>query len=95
MSDPVFRFAPRWKEELVVTGPGGAFLLEMPMGDPCVLLPTEDAFGATAPDWARGLWPALHEALTDWCQATGTPLALDADAPATPLADQRVTPLAD
>lgn len=39
MARTAFRFAPRWKEELVVTGPGGAFILDLPMGVLTAVLP--------------------------------------------------------
>lgn len=32
MSDPVFTFQPRWKEELLCSCSEGSFVLEMPMG---------------------------------------------------------------
>ncbi len=67
MSETVFQFEPRWKEELVVTGPGGAFVLEMPMGILSVNLPSAAAWAETAPDWARDLRPVLHAELTQWC----------------------------
>ncbi len=39
-----FKFQPRWKEELVVTGDGGQFILELPMGVLSAYLPTESAW---------------------------------------------------
>ena len=36
--DKLFRFHPRWKEELVCTGPGGSFILELPMGELCAMI---------------------------------------------------------
>jgi hypothetical protein len=32
MTDQLFQFKPRWKEELVVTANGKSFVLELPMG---------------------------------------------------------------
>ncbi len=68
MTEPVFRFLPRWKEELVVTGPGGRFILDLPMGVFSACLPTEEAWGRKAPDWARGLWRPLRDELEAWCR---------------------------
>lgn len=67
MPETLFQFQPRWKEELLVTGPGGAFLLDFPMGVLAANLPSAAAWAEVAPDWARELWPALHEELTAWC----------------------------
>jgi glutathione peroxidase len=75
-----FSFHPRWKEELVVTAPAGAFTLEMPMGVPTVLLPPEGSFDARAPGWAAGLWPVLHGELAEWCATQGIALEIDASA---------------
>jgi len=62
-----FQFQPRWKEELVVKGPGGSFVLELPMVTYSVYLPTQKAWETTAPEWARELWPLLKSELEDWC----------------------------
>lgn len=82
MSEPqrTFQFQARWKEELVVTGPGGAFVLELPMGVLSAYLPTEEAWPANAPGWAVDLWPVLHAELADWCQANKAELIVDATA---------------
>jgi len=37
-----FQFEPRWKEELVVKGSGGSFVLELPMGVYSAYLPTQE-----------------------------------------------------
>lgn len=66
-SRTTFQFQPRWKEELVVTGPGGSFVLELPMGVYSAYLPTQKAWETKAPDWARDLWPLLKSELEDWC----------------------------
>ena len=62
-----FRFYPRWKEELVVTGPGGSFVLDLPMGIFSAYLPTEPAWRRQAPQWAVDLWPVLKAELEQWC----------------------------
>jgi hypothetical protein len=67
MTESIFQFAPRWKEELEVTGPGGAFVLELPMGILSANLPSAVTWAETAPDWARDLWPVLHDELMQWC----------------------------
>ena len=76
----VFSFLPRWKEELVVTGPGGTFILELPMGVLTAYLPTEEAFRNKAPEWARELWPQLREELEDWCRFNNAGLVIEATA---------------
>ena len=77
---PTFSFLPRWKEELVVTGPGGSFILELPMGRLTAYLPTEDAFRSKAPEWARGLWPQLRDELQEWCKFNNAGFVIDATA---------------
>jgi len=67
MTESVFQFRPEWKERLVVTGPGGAFELDLPMGVLSVNLPSAATWAETAPDWAQALWPVLHAELTQWC----------------------------
>jgi hypothetical protein len=39
-----FVFKPRWKEELECQGPGGSFILELPMGMLRAYLPTDEAW---------------------------------------------------
>ncbi|WP_282244375.1 hypothetical protein [Stenotrophomonas sp. PS02300] len=73
----VFEFSGRWKEELVCTGPGGSFVLELPMGILTAYLPTEDAFKRTAPTWAEDLWPQLRDELEQWCVANKAQLVID------------------
>ncbi len=75
--EAIFRFLPRWKEELVVTGPGGSFVLELPMGILSAYLPTEDAWPARAPAWAIDLWPALKRELESWCLKNNARLFVD------------------
>jgi hypothetical protein len=75
-----FKFEPRWKEELVCTGPGGSFVLEMPMGKLTVLLPPEDEWRVRGPDWARELWPLLHDELKAWCEKFDVEFAVYASA---------------
>ena len=76
----VFQFQPRWKEELVVTGPGGAFILDLPMGVLTACLPTEAAWRERAPPWARDLWSELKAELEQWCRANKAGLEVDANA---------------
>lgn len=65
----MFTFSPRWKEELVVSGPGGSFVLELPMGILSAYLPTEATWRSKAPAWAADLWPVLKVELEHWCRA--------------------------
>lgn len=80
MVDNCFRFKLRWKEELVVSGSAGAFILELPMGVLAVYLPTEDEWASRAPIWARHLWPELKRELEDWCCNNNALLHIDASA---------------
>lgn len=67
----MFRFQPRWKEELVVSAAGGSFVLEFPMGIPSAYLPTEEEWQRRAPAWAAGQWQHLHAELAQWCHEHG------------------------
>ena len=75
-----FSFKPRWKEELVVTGQAGAFVLELPMGHLSAYLPTEEVWQEKAPDWAKGLWAELRQQLELWCIENNARLVIDATA---------------
>ena len=75
-----FTFQPRWKEELVCTGPGGSFVLELPMGILSAYLPTEEAWKRKAPAWACDLWPELKTELEAWCRANHDQFYIDASA---------------
>ena len=75
-----FTFQPRWKEELVCTGPGGSFVLDLPMGILTACLPTEAAWKRKAPEWARDLWPQLKTELQDWCRANNAKFVIDENA---------------
>ena len=77
----MFTFHPRWKEELVCTGPGGSFVLTLDMGILTAHLPTEASWPSKSPDWAKNLWSDLHADLTQWCVASGAELFLDGSAP--------------
>lgn len=74
---PVFEFKPRWKEELVCTGPGGSFFLELSMGTLTAYLPSEQAFRSNTPAWAADLWPQLRIELEQWCAANNAALVVD------------------
>jgi len=75
-----FRFQPQWKEELVVTGPGGSLVLELPMGILSAYLPTEDAWSRKAPAWAKHLYPQLKQELEQWCRDNDAEFIIDASA---------------
>lgn len=77
----MFSFAPRWKEELVVSGPGGSFVLELPMGILSAYLPSEATWPDKAPAWAAGLWPQLRAELEHWCRANGAQFHIEDRAP--------------
>lgn len=84
MASRTFRFTARWKEELVVVGPGGSFILELPMGALIACLPTEQVWRTVAPNWAIDLWPVLKEELEKWCAANGADLQIDPSAKVSP-----------
>lgn len=77
---PVFQFAPRWKEELVCTAPGGTLVLELPMGILTAYLPTEEEWKRRAPEWAQGLWQELRSDLEEWCEVNGAQFIIDPNA---------------
>lgn len=77
MSMSLFEFQPRWKEELVVTGPGGMFVLDLPMGVLSAYLPTEAEWKKRAPAWAADLWPELKQALELWCSRNEARFIID------------------
>lgn len=77
MVSHVFHFRARWKEELVVTGPGGSFILELPMGVLSAYLPTEDVWATVSPPWAMSLWPTLKAELERWCASNRAVLIID------------------
>ena len=72
-----FTFQARWKEELVVTGPGGQFVLELPMGVLTAYLPTEKIWIKKAPHWARKLYPQIKQDLQEWCKENKANLVID------------------
>jgi hypothetical protein len=87
MASHTFRFTARWKEELVVNGPGGSFILELPKGVLTARLPAERVWPAVAPDWAVDLWPVLKAELEKWCAANGADLQIDPSATISPLCE--------
>jgi len=77
MTNRLFHFQPRWKEELVVTADGGSFVLELPMGRLSAYLPTEAEWQRRAPGWAWSLWPNLKAELEGWCRENNAQLFID------------------
>ena len=57
-----------------VKGPGGSFALDLWMGKLTAELASEAAWRARGPEWARDLWPVLHEELAEWCKKNGAGL---------------------
>jgi hypothetical protein len=80
-----FSFQPRWKEELVVTGSGGSFVLELPIGVLAAYLPTEAEWSRRAPEWARTLWPELKQELEVWCAKNNAQFHIDPSADVHPI----------
>ncbi|WP_295890665.1 hypothetical protein [uncultured Vibrio sp.] len=72
-----FKFQPRWKEELVVTGDEGQFVLELPMGVLSVYLPTESAWESKSSEWARNQYGELKQELEYWCKENKVTFYID------------------
>ena len=64
----------------MVTGPGGSFILDLPMGIFTACLPTQDRWRDTAPPWAAELWGVLKSELEDWCRFNNAELTIEATA---------------
>ncbi|MGE3690531.1 MAG: hypothetical protein AB7F98_04030 [Novosphingobium sp.] len=73
----MFTLQPQWKEMMIVTGPGGSFTLDFPMGIPTVVLPDEERWQHVAPDWARDHWRELKAEIQDWCRSNNARLEID------------------
>ena len=50
MTQKLFDFQPRWKEEWVVTGAGGSFVLDLPIGVLSAYLPDESEWSRRGPE---------------------------------------------
>ncbi len=85
MTEQLFHFQSRWKEELVVSGSGGSFVLELPMGVLSAYLPTEAEWRRRAPEWTRSLWPELKRELEKWCHENNAQFYVDPSASVHPL----------
>ena len=72
-----FKFQAKWKEELIVTGEGGHFILDLPMGILSAYLPTEKAWKTKSPDWAKDYYIELKEELERWCFKNNAQLVVD------------------
>ncbi len=73
----MFSLRAQWKEELVVTGPGGSFTLAFWMGIPTVDFPTEERWAEVAPKWAQPHWHELKAELEDWCRFNNARLEIN------------------
>jgi hypothetical protein len=80
MRGRLFHFQTRWKEELVVSGSGGSFVLELPIGVLSAYLPTEAEWKRRAPEWARSHWSELKNELGDWCREHNAHFHIDPSA---------------
>jgi len=76
MTAPI-KYHPKWKETLVGSIEENIFYVEMTMGTLHVYFPTEEAWNASAPLWARDKWEAAKEAAKDWCREQNIPLTID------------------
>jgi hypothetical protein len=79
-SKPIFEFQTRWKEELVVSGFGGVFVLEHTMGVSMIFLPTKEVWQRNAPDWAKHYYAELKDELEFWCKKNNLPLRIESSA---------------
>lgn len=79
-NEPMFKFQPRWKEEMVVTSKDGAFVIDLAMGNLTAYLLPEDLWREQAPDWAKEHWPQLKRELEAWCEKYNAKLAIDVTA---------------
>lgn len=61
----------------MVTGEGGEFILELPMGILTAYLPTEDAWSKKSPGWAKHLYPDLKTELELWCEENKAQFVID------------------
>ena len=75
-----FEFRPEWKERMIVHGPGGAFVLDFPMGISTAVLPSKERWAEVGPRWARGQWQELHDQLEAWCRANDVIFEIDPQA---------------
>jgi len=75
----IFRFRPQWKEELVVKGPSGSFILDLTIGVHTAYLPSEQNWRKNGPDWARDLWPVLKIELEVWCKKNNATFVIEED----------------
>lgn len=82
-----FKFEPRWKEELLVTGEGGRFVLEMPMGVSSVYFPSESIWQDLSPDWAKSQYNDIETELSRWCSDHAIDLYVSASATLTILSE--------
>jgi hypothetical protein len=79
-----YTFTPRWKEELVCTCDvtSRKLVFELPMGVMTAYFPTEEAWLARAPAWAKDKREEILADLRTWCASMTppTPLIIDATA---------------
>lgn len=80
MSSKIYRFQPRWKEELICTTTEGAFILVFAMGIPTVYLPSQNHWPSVAPPWAKSHWQILNAQLSQWCAQHQTEFIIDDNA---------------
>jgi len=71
------RYQPRWKEILDGFVEHHHFSVEITMGDLHVYFPTEEAWNATAPEWAKDLWPEARDGAEEWSRKNAIPFEVD------------------
>ena len=72
-----YTFGLRWKEELVATIPGGGFVIGAPMGVLSVDFPTEATWERFCPEWARGRWAEVRDAIEKWGAQQNIPIYIE------------------
>ena len=73
----IYKFFPKWKEELICQCADGTFILDYDMGSPTVYLPAKNKWATVAPDWSLEQWDTIYAQLTDWCSQNNVTLAID------------------
>lgn len=75
--EPTYQFQAKWKEELICKTAVGEFILEFPMGNPTVYMPTKGRWISVAPRWAENHWEAFREQISNWCSKNNVVLVID------------------
>lgn len=69
-------FEPRWKEELVASSSEGTLVFEFTMGEYHVYFPSQRAWLASVPEWAKPQWQHYFDQCSNWCKANRVPITV-------------------